>query len=103
MFIERIDVGRFGSLQDVTIDGLGPGVQVLHGTNETGKTRSSNSSGPCSSDSKGCFVAVCSTRSGPAMAGSSCMAARTAVASPWNGGTKARTSPRSRGPATRTA
>lgn len=38
MFIERIDVGRFGGLHDVTIDGLGPGVQVLHGTNETGKT-----------------------------------------------------------------
>jgi len=38
MFIERIDVGRFGSLHDVAIDGLGPGVQVLHGTNETGKT-----------------------------------------------------------------
>jgi uncharacterized protein YhaN len=38
MFIERIDVGRFGSLHGITIDGLGPGVQVLHGTNETGKT-----------------------------------------------------------------
>ncbi|MFM7033960.1 MAG: AAA family ATPase [Planctomycetia bacterium] len=38
MFIERIDVERFGALRDVTIDGLGPGVQVLHGTNETGKT-----------------------------------------------------------------
>jgi uncharacterized protein YhaN len=38
MFIERIDVGRFGGLHDVTIAGLGSGVQVLHGTNETGKT-----------------------------------------------------------------
>ena len=38
MFIERIDVERFGALQRVTIDHLGPGVQVLHGTNETGKT-----------------------------------------------------------------
>ena len=38
MHIERIEVARFGSLADVTIDGLGPGVQVLHGTNETGKT-----------------------------------------------------------------
>jgi uncharacterized protein YhaN len=38
MFIERIDVERFGALSRVTIDGLGPGVQVLHGTNETGKT-----------------------------------------------------------------
>jgi uncharacterized protein YhaN len=38
MFIERIDIERFGSLHHVTIDGLGPGVQVLHGSNETGKT-----------------------------------------------------------------
>jgi uncharacterized protein YhaN len=38
MFIERIDVERFGALSGVTIDRLGPGVQVLHGTNETGKT-----------------------------------------------------------------
>ena len=38
MFIERIDIERFGSLRNVTIEGLGPGVQVLHGTNETGKT-----------------------------------------------------------------
>jgi uncharacterized protein YhaN len=38
MFIERIDVERFGALTRSTIDRLGPGVQVLHGTNETGKT-----------------------------------------------------------------
>jgi uncharacterized protein YhaN len=38
MFIQRIDVGRFGSLHGITVDGLGHGVQVLHGTNETGKT-----------------------------------------------------------------
>ncbi len=38
MFIERIDVERFGALSRATIDRLGPGVQVLHGTNETGKT-----------------------------------------------------------------
>lgn len=38
MFIERIDVERFGALSRTTIDGLGPGVQVLYGTNETGKT-----------------------------------------------------------------
>jgi len=38
MFIERIDVERFGALSRTTIDRLGPGVQVLHGTNETGKT-----------------------------------------------------------------
>jgi uncharacterized protein YhaN len=38
MYIERIEVARFGSLADATVDGLGPGVQVLHGTNETGKT-----------------------------------------------------------------
>jgi uncharacterized protein YhaN len=38
MFIERIDVERFGALDRVVIDRLGPGVQVLHGTNETGKT-----------------------------------------------------------------
>jgi uncharacterized protein YhaN len=38
MFIERIDVERFGGLDRVVVDRLGPGVQVLHGTNETGKT-----------------------------------------------------------------
>ena len=38
MHIERIEIRRFGSLAGVTIDSLGPGVQVLHGTNETGKT-----------------------------------------------------------------
>jgi uncharacterized protein YhaN len=38
MFIERINVERFGGLNRVVIDRLGPGVQVLHGTNETGKT-----------------------------------------------------------------
>ena len=38
MFIERIEVERFGALSRTTIDRLGPGVQVLHGTNETGKT-----------------------------------------------------------------
>jgi len=38
MFIERIDVERFGALDRVVVDRLGPGVQVLHGTNETGKT-----------------------------------------------------------------
>jgi len=38
MIIERIDIDRFGALADVTIDGLGAGVEVLHGTNETGKT-----------------------------------------------------------------
>ena len=38
MFIERIEAERFGALSQVTIDRLGPGVQVLYGTNETGKT-----------------------------------------------------------------
>jgi uncharacterized protein YhaN len=38
MHIESIHIERSGSLTDVTIDRLGPGVQVLHGTNETGKT-----------------------------------------------------------------
>jgi uncharacterized protein YhaN len=38
MHIETIRVERSGSLAGVTIDRLGPGVQVLHGTNETGKT-----------------------------------------------------------------
>lgn len=38
MIIERIDIDRFGALADVTIDGLSAGVEVLHGTNETGKT-----------------------------------------------------------------
>jgi uncharacterized protein YhaN len=38
MFIERIDAERFGALTNATIERLGPGVQVLYGTNETGKT-----------------------------------------------------------------
>jgi len=38
MHIETIHIERSGSLNGVTIDQLGPGVQVLHGTNETGKT-----------------------------------------------------------------
>ena len=38
MFIERIEVERFGALDRTSIDRLGPGVQVLYGTNETGKT-----------------------------------------------------------------
>jgi uncharacterized protein YhaN len=38
MFIDRIDAEKFGALTRVTIDRLGPGVQVLYGTNETGKT-----------------------------------------------------------------
>ncbi len=38
MHIERLEVGRFGGLTDITIEGLEPGVQVLHGTNEVGKT-----------------------------------------------------------------
>ena len=38
MIIERIEIDRFGALANVTIDALQPGVQVLHGTNETGKT-----------------------------------------------------------------
>ena len=38
MIIERIEIDRFGALGDVTIEGLGPGIEVLHGTNETGKT-----------------------------------------------------------------
>jgi uncharacterized protein YhaN len=38
MHIETIHIERSGSLTGITIDQLGPGVQVLHGTNETGKT-----------------------------------------------------------------
>lgn len=38
MFIERIDAEQFGALTRVVVDRLGPGVQVLYGTNETGKT-----------------------------------------------------------------
>ena len=38
MHIERIEIERFGALANVTLDSLGPGLQVLHGTNETGKT-----------------------------------------------------------------
>ncbi len=38
MIIERIDIDRFGALSGTTVGGLGAGVEVLHGTNETGKT-----------------------------------------------------------------
>jgi len=38
MHIETITIERSGALVGVTIEDLGPGVQVLHGTNETGKT-----------------------------------------------------------------
>ncbi|MFM7412362.1 MAG: ATP-binding protein, partial [Planctomycetota bacterium] len=38
MYIERIEAERFGALDRTSIDRLGPGVQVLYGTNETGKT-----------------------------------------------------------------
>lgn len=38
MHIERIEIERCGALAQLTIDSLGPGVQVLHGTNEIGKT-----------------------------------------------------------------
>ena len=38
MIIERIEIDRFGALGDVVIEPLGPGIEVLHGTNETGKT-----------------------------------------------------------------
>ena len=38
MIIERIHIDRFGALERVGIDGLGAGIEVLHGTNETGKT-----------------------------------------------------------------
>ena len=38
MIIERIQIDRFGALDRVTVDGLSAGVEVLHGTNETGKT-----------------------------------------------------------------
>lgn len=38
MIIERIQIDRFGALERVTVEGLAAGVEVLHGTNETGKT-----------------------------------------------------------------
>lgn len=38
MDIEKLEIGRFGCLQELHIDDLGPGVHVFHGTNETGKT-----------------------------------------------------------------
>jgi len=38
MHIEAIHIESAGALKNVTIDRLGAGVQVLHGTNETGKT-----------------------------------------------------------------
>ncbi len=38
MFIENIEVEQFGSLSNISMHDLGSGVQVLHGTNEIGKT-----------------------------------------------------------------
>ena len=38
MHIERLEIETFGGLVQVTIADLGRGVQVLHGTNEVGKT-----------------------------------------------------------------
>jgi len=38
MIIERVEIEKFGGISGVTVDGLGAGVDVLHGTNETGKT-----------------------------------------------------------------
>ncbi len=38
MFIEHIEVEQFGSLSNISMHDLGSGVQVLHGTNEIGKT-----------------------------------------------------------------
>jgi len=38
MYLERIDIDRFGGLESTTIGQLDRGVHVFHGTNETGKT-----------------------------------------------------------------
>ena len=38
MHIEKLEIERFGGLQQVTIEDLGQGIEVIHGTNEIGKT-----------------------------------------------------------------
>ena len=38
MIVKRIEIERFGTLDHIVIDDLDRGVEVLHGTNETGKT-----------------------------------------------------------------
>jgi len=38
MHIERLEIERFGGLQQVSLKDLGQGIEVIHGTNEIGKT-----------------------------------------------------------------
>ncbi len=38
MHIEQLEIERFGGLQQVSLEDLGQGVEVIHGTNEIGKT-----------------------------------------------------------------
>ena len=38
MHIEKLEIERFGGLQQVVIKDLGQGIEVIHGTNEIGKT-----------------------------------------------------------------
>jgi len=38
MHIEQLEIERFGGLQQVSLDDLGQGIEVIHGTNEIGKT-----------------------------------------------------------------
>ena len=38
MHIEKLEIERFGGLQQVTIEDLGQGIEVIHGTNEIGKS-----------------------------------------------------------------
>jgi uncharacterized protein YhaN len=38
MHIEQLEIERFGGLQQVSLEGLGQGIEVIHGTNEIGKT-----------------------------------------------------------------
>lgn len=38
MHIEQLEIERFGGLQEVSLKDLGQGIEVIHGTNEIGKT-----------------------------------------------------------------
>ena len=38
MHIEQLEIDSFGGLQQVRLENLGQGIEVIHGTNEIGKT-----------------------------------------------------------------
>ena len=38
MHIEQLEIESFGGLQQVSLEDLGQGIEVIHGTNEIGKT-----------------------------------------------------------------